>query len=205
MRSRVQGRMIVSALAPILVLLAACGSPGHGRTTQATPPQRRTTQGTTPPPAAGQHEFVSKRYDFRVALAKDWSGHDAGVDWDGAELQGLDSPAFADLADPRTDRNFAAAAPPVAKGTRLATFRSAMVRAAPSACTESPTAGRTTLDGEPALAWTARCSDGYDVRKLAALHGQRGYMLLFASRTANDDAADRRIFESMRRSFRFGR
>jgi hypothetical protein len=80
-----------------------------------------------------------------------------------------------------------------------------MVRAAPAVCSESSSAEETTLDGEPALAWTAKCSDGYDVNKLAALHGRRGYMILLASPTAHDDAEDRQIFESMRRSFRFTR
>jgi hypothetical protein len=51
-----------------------------------------------------------------------------------------------------------------------------------------PSTETTTLDGEPALAWTAKCSDGYDVNKLAALHGQRGYMSLLPSATASDDA-----------------
>jgi hypothetical protein len=78
-----------------------------------------------------------------------------------------------------------------------------MVRAAPSACTDSPSAERTTLGGEPALAWTATCSDGYEVNKLASLHGNRGYMALLASTTGSGKAEDRRIFESIRQSFRF--
>ena len=80
-----------------------------------------------------------------------------------------------------------------------------MVRAAPPVCSDSPSAKETTLGGQRALAWTATCSDGYDVNKLAALHGRRGYMILLASQTANDAVQDRRIFESIRRSFRFTR
>jgi hypothetical protein len=57
----------------------------------------------------------------------------------------------------------------------------------------------------PALAWTATCSDGYDVNELAALHGTRGYMILLASPAANDAAQDRRTFESIRQSLRFTR
>jgi len=77
-----------------------------------------------------------------------------------------------------------------------------MGRAAPPGISESRSAKQTTLGGEPALAWTAT-GDGYHINKLATLHGKRGYMLLFASPTAKDRAENRRVFESMRRSFRF--
>jgi hypothetical protein len=63
----------------------------------------------------------------------------------------------------------------------------------------------TTLGGEPAVAWTAACSDGYNVNKIAAVHATRGYMILLPSPTANGRAKDRRVFESIRRSFRFTR
>jgi hypothetical protein len=65
----------------------------------------------------------------------------------------------------------------------LAEWSAAMVRAAPPACSDSSAAEKTTLGGEPALAWTATCSDGYDVDKLAILHRTRGYMVLLASPT----------------------
>ena len=80
-----------------------------------------------------------------------------------------------------------------------------MVRAAPPISSESSSVEQTTFGGEPALAWTATCSDGYDVNKLATRHGTRGYMILLASPTANDDAENRRVFESIRRSFHFTR
>ena len=80
-----------------------------------------------------------------------------------------------------------------------------MVRATPSNCRVSSSVEQTTLGGEPALAWTTKCGDGYDVNKLATLHGKRGFMMLFASPTAKRKAEDRLIFESIRRSFRFTR
>jgi hypothetical protein len=140
-----------------------------------------------------------------VTLPKDWSESDAQVDWDGKMLQGIGSPAFANFADATTGRTLVAAAAPVANGTPLAEWRAAMVRAAPSFCSESSSVEKTTLGGEPALAWTDACSDGYNVNKLTALHGKRGYMIFLPSPTTNDEAMDRRIFESIRRSFRFTR
>ena len=74
---------------------------------------------------------------------------------------------------------------------------------ATSVCSDSPSAEDMTLGGEPTLAWTATCSDGYRVIKLAALHGTRGYMVFLPSQAANDDAANRRTFESIRQSLRF--
>jgi hypothetical protein len=40
---------------------------------------------------------------------------------------------------------------------------------------------------------------------LAALRGTRGYMILLVSASGDATAANRRIFESLRRSFRFTR
>jgi hypothetical protein len=147
--------------------------------------------------------FVSHRYGFGVTLPADWSGHDARVNWNGKRLQGLNSAAFANFTDPTTGRTLVVGASPVAKGTGLPNWRAAMVRAAPDVCSDAPAAQHTTLGGEPGLDWTSTCSDGYNVIKLAALHGQRGYMILLASTSGDATAANRRIFESLRRSFRF--
>jgi hypothetical protein len=41
------------------------------------------------------------------------------------------------------------------------------------------------------------------VSRRASVHKNRGYMLFLPSGATNDNAEDRRIFESIRRSFRF--
>jgi predicted O-methyltransferase YrrM len=41
------------------------------------------------------------------------------------------------------------------------------------------------------LTWTASCSDGYNVNKLVALQGKRGYMIFLPSNASNDDAVSR--------------
>jgi hypothetical protein len=167
------------------VVLSACGSPAV----------------TTAPPTARPQEFTSVRYGFRVTLTEDWSAADAVIDWDGAKLQGLASPAFARFTDPRSGRTLVAAAADIEDGMKLADWRAAMVRAAPSICSESPSVEQTTLGGEPALIWLATCSDG-DALKLAALHGRLGYIIFLDSQTAKD-AEDRRIFDAIRASFHF--
>jgi hypothetical protein len=209
----------IRAFAPALVAVAAaaaagCGSSGgapaaqvtQATTTQPTTNRPTTTQAvSTQRPQAPAETFTSDAYAFRVRLTEDWSEADALVDWNGAEVQGIDSPAFARFKNMWAGRNLLVAAAPVAKGTTLAAWRAAMVRAAPAVCAEASSTEETTLGGEPALAWEATCSDGYDVDKLAAVHGKRGYVVLLASIAANDDAEDARVFESIRRSFRFTR
>ena len=202
-------RAFIPALIAIATLAAtACGSSGGKPATQVThaaATQPTTTRAVTTTRSASQRTFASQRYDFRVTLTKEWSEHDARVDWNGKKLQGLESSAFANFTDVATERTLVVGAAPVAKGMTLAEWRATMVHAAPTVCAESPSAKETTLGGQPALAWTARCSDGYDVNKLATLHGARGYIILLASQTATSGTADRDIFESIRRSFRFAR
>jgi hypothetical protein len=189
MRCTNERRALMLALIAIatVVAMAACGSPAV----------------TNKPPAAPPQEFTSEWYGFRVTLTEDWSGIDAVLDWDGEKLQGLASPAFARFTDPATGRTLVAAAAHVAEAMELAEWRAAMVRAAPPICSESSSVEETTLGGEPALVWLATCSDG-DAIKLAALHGRLGYIIFLDSQTAKD-AEDRRIFESIRTSFRFTR
>jgi len=165
--------------------------------------RRRNQTGATTATAASEGTFTSERYGFRVTPPEDWSGADAEADWDGKELEELSSPRFARFEDWHTGRTLVAAAAPVPEGMELAEWRAAMVRATPAVCPDPSPVEETTLGGEPALAWTHPCTDGYDVNKLAALHGTRGYIIFLASRTANDDAEDRRIFESIRSSFDF--
>ena len=181
---------------------AGCGSSQRKPAAQETPPTA-THPATRKQPGAPPQKFISRRYGFRVTLTKEWSETDAVTAWNGHKLQGLGSAAFADFTDPATGRTLVAAAADVPQGMSLPAWRAAMVRAAPPISSESSSARRTTLGGEPALAWTSTASDGYHVHKLAALHGTRGYMIFLASPTADDDAKNRSSFESIRRSFRF--
>jgi hypothetical protein len=189
--------MIVLIAAATVAAAAACASSGIKPTTPTA------TQAVTATQAAAPQEFVSTRYHFRVTLTKDWSEADAFVDWDGKELQGVGSPEFANFVDPLGGRALVVGAAPVAKGMQLAEWKTAMVRAAPDVCSDSSSEEKTTLGGDPALAWTSTCSDGGDVNKLAALHGNLGYMFFVPSNTENDNAVDLRIFNSIRGSFRF--
>jgi hypothetical protein len=191
----------LALIAAAVLTVAGCGSSASKPAARATP-AATTTRAVAAGPASAPQKFTSQRYGFRVTLAKNWSEQDATAAWNGKKLEGIGSSDFANFAGP-TGRTLVAASARVAPGTRLPQWRAAMVRAASEFCAESPTATRTTLGGEPALTWTAKCSDGYNVHKIAALHGRRGYMVLLPSPTGNGKARDRSVFEVIRRSFRF--
>jgi hypothetical protein len=184
--------------------MAACSSSGSQAGTQAAATQPAATQASTTTASTPQH-FVSDRYGFRVTLPGGWSGTDATIDWPGESLGGLGSPLFANTTDPTFSRYFVAAAAPLPTGMDLAGWKAAMVRGTPAVCSDPSPGEQTTLGGEPALAWTHTCSDGYDVNLLAALHEGHGYVMFLASKSANDDAEDRRLFESIRTSLGFTR
>jgi hypothetical protein len=206
--ARHERRAFPLALMAIATVAAVegCGSTGSKPASQAAPTQPTATKAVaTTHPAAPAQKFTSQKYGFRVALTEGSSEDDATVAWNGTKLQGLDSAAFANFTDRATNRTLSVAAALVAPAMVLAKWRAAMVRAAPAFCSQSSSAEQTTLGGEPALAWTAKCDDGYYVYKLATLHRKRGYMMLFASPTAKPKAEDRLIFESIRRSFSFTR
>jgi hypothetical protein len=188
---------LMLGLIPLVAVTAACSSPGSQAASQRGPTHAVTTTRT---PAV--HEFVSKRYHFRLTLPRNWSGVDAQSAWNGKALQGQGSPAFADFSESGTERVFTFGETPVAKGMPLAAWRAAMVAAAPSACVDPRSATKAVLGGEPALTWTTNCGDTYPV-KFAVVHGGRGYVAIFEGSGSSVNAADQRVFDPIRRSFRF--
>jgi hypothetical protein len=184
-------------LIALVLVSAGCASPA----TKAGSQSRPTTTVTTTP-TSGPHEFVSKRYHFRLTLPQGWSGVDAQDVWDGKALQGQQSPAFADFADSNTERVFTIGAAPAVKGIRLTPWRAAVVRGVATGCVDPRAAKNTTLGGEPALTWTTTCGDVHPV-KFAVVHQERGYAAIFEASGSTMNAADLAVFDSIRRSFRF--
>jgi len=194
-------RFLVVAVAAFFV--AACSDSTADPSSESSESTTVTSSSTLELDTSASEPFVSDRYDFSVAVPEGWSGTDATVDWGGNSLGGLGSPLYASITDPALGRDFVVAAAPVADGMALAEWQAAMDRVAPDVCGDPSPVEETTLGGEPALAWTHGCTDGYDVTKLAALHEGRGYIVFLASNSENDNAEDRQIFESLRSSFGF--
>ena len=81
-----------------------------------------------------------------------------------------------------------------------------MVHARPPVCSDSAASEPTTFGGEPALTWTATCSQqdpAVHPVKFAVVHGERGYAAIFEADGTSMRAADLREFDSIRESFRF--
>jgi hypothetical protein len=169
------------------IAAAACGSSESTTTTQS-------------------QTVASQRYGFQVNLTPYWNGQDAQADWDGKELPTLTDPAYFDYIDSQTTRELAVVSAPTGMG--LAAWQAAMQASekVEHNCSASSSAAQTTLGGEPALAWTAACQSGRNVNSLVALHGRHGYVVLLSNPIGESNRAEEsRIFESIRRSFRFTR
>ena len=130
--------------------------------------------------------FRSKEYHYSVTLpggSNGWKLSPAAYRWDGLTLMGLDSPEFDDLSQPARGWNVVVADRPLRAGTtsRLDEESGGMAQALPT----PRTFVNTTLDNVPAESYRHACSDGYDVTKLTTIHRGKGYIILFASNTAN--------------------
>jgi hypothetical protein len=168
-----------------------------------------TAQLTSPPSPtgsqAGSQTFTSEFYGYRIDLPSDWLVRAASTPWVSGELEDRCPSDWDCFSTAAYDRTLAVAAFDVAKKkTSLSDWHAAMNRGTPSFCTDS-SPNETTLDGEPALIWTAACaSEGVNVIKLAALRGTSAYMFLFVSQADQSAEANQATFDSLLSTFRFG-
>ena len=178
-------RLNIAALLCLALLAAGCASAVPGPS--STKPQAET--------------FVSDRYGFSITLPTGSSTRHATVDWDASCLCGLDDPTWDQASvDGRT---LVVGATGVDAAMDLARWRARIVELAPAVCHDSEAATEVTIGGEDALEWTASCSDGFNVIKLAALHGGRGYVVLFASPSSDGLADNQTAFDSLMSSFEY--
>jgi hypothetical protein len=153
--------------------------------------------------ASSSRRFVSKSYGYSIVLAGDWTTSPASTHWRGG-------PPFQD--EPEVDlqlgtdgRTLAVAALSLPRATTLKRWATSYVRAAvPSFCTKSRGYRATSLGGAPALTFTGHC-EIHDIHVVLTVHRDRGYVLALAAPSAYSAAADGRVFETARRSFRFVR
>jgi hypothetical protein len=202
------------AAAALIVALAACGSTTIGTPIAATPslsavasnassatpaaPAYSASPSSTKPQA---ETFVSGRYGFSITPPGGSSIAHSTVAWDASCLCPLDDPAW-DRASV-DHRTLVVAATAVDSAMDLARWRARIVKLAPPVCDESEAATKVKIGGEDALEWTASCSDGFHVIKLAALHGGRGYVVLFASPSSDALADNQTAFDSLMSSFEY--
>ena len=211
MRGRAKRAFGSAMVIASVVAMTALASSGTKPDVQAAPtqspasssPASSSPASSSPASSSPTNEFVSDRYDFAVTLPQTWTEVDATVDWTGKYISGPGSPLFANFTDDTGTRTLMGAAATVPTGTQLADFQATIEHGTPPECSSTSSPETTTIDGEPALIWTVKCTDGLDAIHLVALHGDRGYVVYMGSATMNDDAEDRRIFDGIRQSFRF--
>jgi hypothetical protein len=151
--------------------------------------------------ATSSTRFVSKRYGYSIVLPGNWTSHPASIPWRGG-------PPFEDQREvdfyPATDgRALGVAARSLPQTSTLRKWASLYVGTAlPNFCTKSPGYRATTLGGTPALAFTGVC-EVHDINVALTVRRGRGYVFVLASPRSFSTAADSRVFESARRSFRF--
>lgn len=180
----------------VLAAATGCGSSGGG----AGSPERA---GSTSPAATTQtKQFTSVVYPYSVTLSDAWFETYGQTAWDGTSALSGSSPAFDYYRDGTNQVFVGAAALPAQE--RLERWRDTVVAAAPSSCTHAAAVEQSSLDGERALEWTETCNGGSEALiKLVALHHGHGYLLGLLSPASSKADADRQLFDSTRRSFRF--
>jgi hypothetical protein len=151
--------------------------------------------------ATSTTRFVSKRYGYSIVLPSHWTSRPASIPWRGG-------PPFqnqwqVDLYSAADGRALAVAARSLPRPSTLRKWASLYVGTAlPSFCTKSRGYRATTLGSAPAFAFTGVC-DVHDINVALTVRRGRGYVFVLASPRAFSAAADGRVFESARRSFRF--
>ena len=186
-------RLTIAASLCVVLVAAGCASAVPSPSSTAVP-----SPSSTKPPA---ETFLSDRYGFSITLPTGSSTAHATVAWDASCLCGLDDPTW-DRAV-MNGRTLVVGATAVDSAMDLARWRARIVELAPAVCHDVEAATEVTIGGENALEWTASCSDDFNVIKVAALHGGRGYVVLFASDSSAGLADNQTAFDSLMSSFEY--
>ena len=154
--------------------------------------------------APSSSAFDSTFYRYELVVPSGWLAHPAESRWTSGVLEGRCPSDWDCFSDNRNGVTLAAAAEAVPAGLTVDRWRSRIQFSTPEVCSDSGPRTNTTLDSEPAEAWTSTCSsEDLDVIKLVAIHGGRGYVVLLASPTSLGIDADQATFDSIVAEFRF--
>jgi hypothetical protein len=156
---------------------------------------------------ASRTRFVSKMYGYSIVLPGEWTSRPASVRWTGGPPYS-DSPEVDFYYRVADGRDVTVSAMSVPRSSTLRKWTNKFLATVPAAagCTTSPAVRATTLGGARALTFGGRCSAAaHDFLMVAATRGGRVYLLALASPSTYSAASDRRVFETVRTSFRFVR
>jgi hypothetical protein len=202
------GSCLRLALCLATVLATGCGSaapvPSSTGSIQTAAPNGTASQQAAASAAPSSNGFTSQLYGYQLVVPPGWQGRPAESRWTSGVLGGRcpsDWDCFSGDPDGAT---LAAAATTVPADLTLSQWWVRIRMSTPETCTDSGPTTDTMLGGGPAQAWTSTCqSEGLDVIKVVALHGARGYIVLFASPTTTGLETDHATLNSILGTFRF--
>jgi hypothetical protein len=188
------------------VLVAACSSATTQQASAGTTPAVAQLTNLPSPTASGptSQTFSSDLYGFELVLPSPWQIQRASTAWVSGVLEGRCPSDWDCFSDTTGARTLAVAAIDVPQSTTLEDWQAKIHASAPSGVIDSDPPSGTTLDGQPALTWTAASADeGVNVIKLVALHGTRAYVALFVSPMTTSVEADKAVFAAIIGTFKF--
>jgi hypothetical protein len=157
--------------------------------------------------ATANTTFVSKMYGYSIVLPGDWVSRPASVRWTGGPpvSTSREIDLYVRAADGRDVR---VAAVTIPRSSTLRGWTRSFVDTVPAAvgCTTAGVLRPSALGGAPALRFEGRCaSAAEDFLMAATVRRGRAYLFALVSPSSYSGASDRRVFETVRRSFRFVR
>jgi hypothetical protein len=208
LRARQSRRLGPAYLAMILgsLLVTACGSATTQQPGAVTLPPAAHVTNPPSPTASGptSQSFSSDLYGFELVLPSPWQIQRASTAWVSGVLEGRCPSDWDCFSDTTGARTLAVAAIDVPQSTTLEDWQAKIHASAPSGVIDSDPPSGKTLDGQPALTWTAASADeGINVIKLVALHGTRAYVALFVSPMTTSVEADKAVFAAIIGTFKF--
>ena len=164
----------------------------------------RASQASSAPPAGKR--YISKRYGYSIAPKGSYLWTPAKQNWDG-RFPYADTGQVDLIAGWYRDDKFLVSAMPVSAGTTLSEWEAFVKGVQDRYCGRLRNFRPSSLGGEPAQEFVNTCTatntSSWRVITLAVVHNGRGYLLNFLSEPNSNAAAERRIYDAGRRSFRF--
>jgi hypothetical protein len=209
-RPRSHGRLnlaLTLCLAPVLV--TGCGSiTPAASSAESSPTAAATTAAasaqTSPSASAASYAFASRLYGYSLVVPPGWQTQPADSPWVTVGLEDRCPSDWDCIYGSSGEPTLATAAASVAADLTLDQWRLRMQVGVPAGCIDSAQTTATTLGSAPAQTWTTTCEyEGLHATKVVALHGGRGYILLFVSPINIGLETDRATLSSILTTFRF--
>lgn len=194
----------IATVIAVAAFVVGCSSTAPASSSPSAIPTAAPTGAPSEHTAPSSGAFASTLYGYNLAVPSGWLSHPADSTWTSGVLEGRCPSDWDCFSDDPDDVTLAVAALTLPADLTLNQWRMRIRVSTPAVCSDSGTRTDTTLDSEPAQTWVSTCaSENLDVIKIVAIHGGRGYIILFASPTSIGLEADHATFDSIVATFRY--